>query len=481
MQGLNNIYDKVQQVAMICLEMKVLQSQQSGTQQQIYQQGDAACRKIDALSGDVRYCKRNIESIKDTYLKYHKSIDKLRDQANIVQKLKQEVEKMNVSTGNYEDDTKGQMMDIFDMKYEESFEKQDSFNHDVSFDSFNEVHQGHHRTNEKEIMSGYIETVQDMCAKLETLIQQHTGHHEVQNVDENVIEEVLLKLLDNKKFHDKIKFALAEKLTDWLKQPLLLTNIRKSMKEAFVEEDYKLMLKALMHEVANEAHEGWRKTSMEQANKVIDNCHDQQLQLEKFVVQELQLPKQQMEFVRDDLTKKMNLMSKEHKKHHDETSCEFAILRQEVKVNAGKLDIGLANNHKFLKETTSDLAFKINSGQDEILSNVKDLSTFMSEDKTHNGKNTDSEIALIKESVSGLQDVMHSFDKHLTDIKGEVVVVHELYHTMIEIVRALNATFGEEVVQEPPEPGDTQESANEAENPEKPAKQRAARRTKKLT
>jgi hypothetical protein len=40
------------------------------------------------------------------YLKLSKNIHKLREQANIVQKLKQEVEKMNVLSGNYQDDMK---------------------------------------------------------------------------------------------------------------------------------------------------------------------------------------------------------------------------------------------------------------------------------------------------------------------------------------------------------------------------------------
>jgi hypothetical protein len=43
---------------------------------------------------------------------------------------------------------------------------------------------------------------------------------------------------------------------------------------------------------------------------------------------------------------------------------------------------------------------------------------------------------------------MHSFDKHLTDVKPDINLVLVLYETMLKIIRALNTTLGEEVLPE---------------------------------
>ena len=45
------------------------------------------------------------------------------------------------------------------------------------------------------------------------------------------IEELMEKVLSSKKLHNSTKCAMAEKLTDWLKQPLLLQNIRNATNE----------------------------------------------------------------------------------------------------------------------------------------------------------------------------------------------------------------------------------------------------------
>ena len=202
----------------------------------------------------------------------------------------------------------------------------------------------------------------------------------------------------------------------------------------------------------------------------------QMLNMEKFVVQELQVPKKQMENVRDDLRKDIKLMNAEHKKHHDETSCEMAILRQAARTSEGKVDIGLTNNQKHLKKVVDELTFKINSGQEEILSQIKELA---SADTVTRGQGQDAEIVNVKDSVNKLEDVMTSFDKHLTDVKEEVKIIPVLFKTMLEIVRALNATFGEEVVREPHPPNKEDKHDESDEGKEKPVKQRAARRTKK--
>jgi hypothetical protein len=43
---------------------------------------------------------------------------------------------------------------------------------------------------------------------------------------------------------------------------------------------------------------------------------------------------------------------------------------------------------------------------------------------------------------------MHSFDKHLTDVKPDINLVLILYKTILRIIRALNTTLGEEVLPE---------------------------------
>jgi hypothetical protein len=279
-------------------------------------------------------------------------------------------------------------------------------------------------------------------------------------------------MLDSQKFLDRIKAALAQKLTEWLKQPLLLTNIRKSMRIVFHDDEQKTLIKTLVKQVADEAQEVWRQTCMAQAHSVIDNCHGQMLNLEKFVVQELQAPREQMVIVRNELKEDMNRMAAAHNKHHDETSCEMAILREAVKSNAGKVDICLTNNQKHLTKTVDDLTFKVNSGQDEILSHLKEIQNAVT-DVPPRPDGTAAEIVGLKETVNNLESVMHSFDKHLTDVKADIDLVPVLYETMLEIVRALNSTLGEEVVPEP-----TTNPVGK-EDTVQPAKQRAARRCKK--
>jgi methyl-accepting chemotaxis protein len=233
-----------------------------------------------------------------------------------------------------------------------------------------------------------------------------------------------------------------------------------------------MLITTLVKEVADEAQKVWNQSCMAQAHSIIDNCHNQMLNLEKFVVQELQGPREQMQLVRNELKEDMKRMATAHNKHHDETSCEMAILREAVKTNAGKVDICLTNNQKHLTQTVDDLTFKINSGQDEILSHVKEIENAIT-DIPHGREGTAAEIVELKETVNNLEKVMHSFDKHLTDVKADIDVVPVLYETMLEIVRALNTTLGEEVVPEP--------SINTVDNEStvQPTKQRAARRCKK--
>jgi methyl-accepting chemotaxis protein len=478
MQGVNSVYETVQRIAILCLEMKQTQDDLDQTQKQIYQQGDGTYRKTELLRQEIRACKHDLTSIKETYLKLSKNIHKLREQANIVQKLKQEVEKMNVSSGNYQDDTKGRLLDLLNMKFEDSYADDDaqrnmgdSFAKDVSFHSLTETDDAPRRFLEQQVMSQYIDTMKDMCDKLDNLILMKGAEPAPLNTNDEKIEGILSAMLDSQKFLDRIKGALAQKLTDWLKQPLLLTNIRKSMHTVFHEEEQKMLIKTLVKEVVDEAQEVWNQACMAQAHSVIDNCHDQMLNLEKFVVQELQGPREQMQLVRNELKEDMKRMAAAHNKHHDETSCEMAILREAVKTNAGKVDICLTNNQKHLTKTVDDLTFKINSGQDEILSHVKEIENAVT-DIPPRPEGTAAEIVELKETINNFENVMHSFDKHLTDVKADIELVPVLYETMLEIVRALNTTLGEEVVPEP--------SINTVEKSTvQPTKQRAARRCKK--
>jgi vacuolar-type H+-ATPase subunit I/STV1 len=417
--------------------------------------------------------------MKDTYLKLSKNIHKLREQANIVQKLKQEVEKMNVSSGNYQDDTKGRLLDLLDMKFEDSYADDtaqgniaDSFAKEVSFHSLTDTDDAPRHFIEQQVMSQYMDTMKDMCDKLDNLLSMKGAEPPQLNTNEEKIEGILSAIIDNQKFLDRIKAALAQKLTEWLKQPLLLTNIRKSMHTVFHDNEQKTLIKTLVKQVADEAQEVWRQTCMAQAHSVIDNCHGQMLNLEKFVVQELQAPREQMVIVRNELKEDMNRMAAAHNKHHDETSCEMAILREAVKSNAGKVDICLTNNQKHLTKTVDDLTFKVNSGQDEILSHLKEIQNAVT-DVPPRPDGTAAEIVGLKETVNNLESVMHSFDKHLTDVKADIDLVPVLYETMLEIVRALNSTLGEEVVPEP-----TTNLVGK-EDTVQPAKQRAARRCKK--
>jgi hypothetical protein len=479
MQGVNSVYETVQHIALLCLEMKQTQDELDQTQKMIYQQGDGTYRKTELLRQEIRACKHDLTSMKDTYLKLSKNIHKLREQANIVQKLKQEVEKMNVSSGNYQDDTKGRLLDLLDMKFEDSYADDtaqgniaDSFAKEVSFHSLTDTDDAPRHFIEQQVMSQYMDTMKDMCDKLDNLLSMKGAEPPQLNTNEEKIEGILSAIIDNQKFLDRIKAALAQKLTEWLKQPLLLTNIRKSMHTVFHDNEQKTLIKTLVKQVADEAQEVWQQTCMAQAHSVIDNCHDQMLNLEKFVVQELQAPREQMVIVRNELKEDMNRMAAAHNKHHDETSCEMAILREAVKSNAGKVDICLTNNQKHLTKTVDDLTFKVNSGQDEILSHLKEIQNAVT-DVPPRPDGTAAEIVGLKETVNNLESVMHSFDKHLTDVKADIDLVPVLYETMLEIVRALNSTLGEEVVPEP-----TTNPVGK-EDTVQPAKQRAARRCKK--
>ena len=66
----------------------------------------------------------------------------------------------------------------------------------------------------------------------------------------------MLSILDNGKFHDRIKAGLAAKLTDWFHQPQLMTNMRKSLHRVLTEDEYefKARIQKMMWEVAQEAH-----------------------------------------------------------------------------------------------------------------------------------------------------------------------------------------------------------------------------------
>jgi hypothetical protein len=87
---------------------------------------------------------------------------------------------------------------------------------------------------------------------------------------------------------------------------------------------------------------------------------------------------------------------------------------------------------------------------------------------------TATEIVELKETVNNLESVMHSFDKHLMDVKAEIDLVPPvLYKTMLKIVCALNKILGEEVVPEP------NTNAIGKEDMVQLAKQRAARCCKK--
>jgi hypothetical protein len=163
----------------------------------------------------------------------------------------------------------------------------DSFAKDVSFHSLTETDDAPRCFIEQQVMSQYIDTMKDMCDKLDNLISMKAAEPTPLNPNNERIEDIFSAMFDSQKFLDRIKGALVQKLTDWLKQPLLLTNIRKSMHTVFHEEEQKILIKTLVKEVADEAQEVWNQAYMAQAHSVIDNCHNQMLNLEKFVVQEL--------------------------------------------------------------------------------------------------------------------------------------------------------------------------------------------------
>jgi hypothetical protein len=266
------------------------------------------------------------------------------------------------------------------MKFEDSYaddnaqgNMDDSFAKDVMFHSLTETDDAPRRFIEQQVMLQYIDTMKGMCDKLDNLILMKAEEPAPLKPNDERIEDIFSALLDSQKFLDRIKGALAQKLTDWLKQPLLLTNIRKSMHTVFHKEEQKMLIKTLVKEVADKAQEVWNQACMAQTHSIINNCHDQMLNLEKFVIQELQGPREQMQLVRNELKEDMKWMATAHNKHHDKTSCEMAILREAIKMNAVKVDICLTNNQKHLTKMVDDLMFKINSGQDEILSHVKEI------------------------------------------------------------------------------------------------------------
>jgi hypothetical protein len=53
MQGINSVYETVQCITLLCLEMKQTQDELDQTQKKIYQQGDGTYRKTELLRQEI--------------------------------------------------------------------------------------------------------------------------------------------------------------------------------------------------------------------------------------------------------------------------------------------------------------------------------------------------------------------------------------------------------------------------------------------
>jgi hypothetical protein len=125
-----------------------------------------------------------------------------------------------------------------------------------------------------------------------------------------------------------------------------------------------------------------------------------------------------------------------------------------------KQDHNVKHFEKVLNRSVSDFnkalennSFKINSGQNEILSTMKehDKTLYEIHDCQQQFKNVESE-------VKSMGEVLKSFDSHITDLKNAVYLIPQLHTTMEKIVQVMNATLGEDLI----EPQDT--NSNDTKN-----------------
>jgi hypothetical protein len=253
------------------------------------------------------------------------------------------------------------------------------------------------------------------------------------------IEEVVESVLSSKKLHNSTKCALAEKLTDWLKQPLLLQNIRKATDDV-VDNHYNKLFISL-----NDA-----KLQLIQDIKTI------MIQYEGNHMKEMENLLQSSINIGDNITSKFNTLEDYVKDNGKCIASQINTLDMKTDHNTKHFEKVLHKSVTDFNQALQDKSFNINSGQNEILSIMKDHDKTLSEIS-----NSQEKIINIERQVKNMGEVLDSFDSHITELKTAMSLIPHLHKTMKDIVDVMNTTLGEELIETPKDDHNDTKNINE--------------------
>jgi dGTP triphosphohydrolase len=249
-----------------------------------------------------------------------------------------------------------------------------------------------------------------------------------QDINKDKVEVVIDTVLSSKKLHNAIKCAIAEKLTDWLKQPLLIQNVKNAMNE-ISDAHHKNICSAIVE--ASQRFSSEVKSMVNQNDAKYDQTMETHLQ--------------NVVTIADNITSKINTLEDHVKVNLKMVASDINTLDMKqdhnVKHFENVMNLGVSSFH----ESLSNNAFKINSGHEEIISVTKDGNESVLAEITK----IPISITEMKQEVKEMSDAMVSFDQHLTDLKNLLHLIPSLHNTMKDIVELMNMTLGENLLDVP--------------------------------